>query len=99
MGTKPVPTSQASRNQCRRRLQDATRYLQSRSLLGLWTSFVLWKEDADEPAPSPVLGIDDILKLKDDRKKASEVKKILTRMAEERLPNRMGKRYTKIVLA
>jgi hypothetical protein len=67
--------------------------------IGLWTSFVRWKEDADEPTPSPVLGIDDILKLKDDRKKASEVKKILTRMAEERLPNRMGKRYTKVVLA
>ncbi|KIX07875.1 uncharacterized protein Z518_02529 [Rhinocladiella mackenziei CBS 650.93] len=67
--------------------------------IGLWTSFVLWKEDADEPTPSRALGIDDVLKLKDERKTASEVKKVLIRMAEECLPNRMGKRYTEVVLA
>src|SRR6202012_1060081 len=60
---------------------------------------VLWNEDAEEPTLSPELGIDDILKLKDERKKASEVKKALVRMAEERLPKRMGNRYTQVVLA
>ncbi|KAK5050438.1 hypothetical protein LTR84_003719 [Exophiala bonariae] len=67
--------------------------------IGLWISFVLWQATADEPSPNPILGFDDLLKLKDERKKAFEIKNILVAMAKERLPHKMGKRYTEIVVA
>lgn len=67
--------------------------------IGLWTSFVLWEAAAEEPSPNLILGIDDLLRLKDERKKAFEVKNILVTMAKERLPNRMGRKYTDVVLA
>ncbi|KAJ9602315.1 hypothetical protein H2200_013170 [Cladophialophora chaetospira] len=67
--------------------------------IGLWTSFVMWDGDNNIPSPNAVLGVNDLLKLKDDRKRASEVKQILTRTAEERLPIRMGKKYAEIVVA
>jgi hypothetical protein len=66
--------------------------------IGLWTSFVLWKVDAEQPVPDPILGIETILELKDERKKASEIKKILVKLAEERLPNKMGRKYTEVVV-
>ena len=64
--------------------------------IGLWTSFVQWSGDIGLPTPSPVLGIDNIFTLKGDRKKAAEVKKIPLRIAEERLPNKMGKGIPKL---
>ncbi|KAF7505138.1 hypothetical protein GJ744_001204 [Endocarpon pusillum] len=43
--------------------------------VGLWTSFVLYEEGVDEPTSSPSLKIAELLKLKDQRKKAAEIKK------------------------
>lgn len=67
--------------------------------IGLWTSFVLRKADAEQPVSNPILGINSILELKDERKKAVEIKKTLVKMAEERLPNKMGRKYTEVVVA
>ena len=67
--------------------------------LGLWTSFVKRVADEDNPVPNKTLGIDDLLELKDSRKRATEIKKILTKLAEERLPVTMGRKYAQVVMA
>jgi hypothetical protein len=67
--------------------------------IGIWTSFVLYEEGVDEPIPSPGLKIAEFLKLKDQRKKAAEIKKVLVQLADEHLPSHMGRKYTEIVLA
>jgi hypothetical protein len=55
--------------------------------------------ETGEPRPSNLLAISDVLTLKDDRKRATEVKKILVQIAEERLPITMGNKYAQVVVA
>lgn len=67
--------------------------------IGLWISFVIWNAEADSPLPNPELHIADRLQMKDQRKKAFEIKNMLVEMAKDRLPSQLGKRYTAIVVS
>ncbi|KAI4162743.1 MAG: hypothetical protein LQ342_003630 [Letrouitia transgressa] len=67
--------------------------------IGLWNSFVQPSgERMDEFAPGPVLNISSLLRMSDQRKSAIEIKDRLVGMAKDRLPFRMGQRYTDIVV-
>ncbi|KAI9788349.1 MAG: hypothetical protein M1816_006952 [Peltula sp. TS41687] len=67
--------------------------------IGLWDSFLVWTTGAEKPTSNSQLNIGELLKLKDQRKKAFAIKKILVDIARDRLPSRMGKRYTSIVMS
>jgi len=67
--------------------------------LGLWSSFVHYNKEADHPTTGPALDIAEQLSMKDQRKKAFEIKGILVDMAKDRLPSRIGKKYTEIVVS
>lgn len=67
--------------------------------IGLWDSFLIWTPETQKPTPNSRLNIEDKLKMKDQRRKAFEIKKILVDIAREHLPSRMGKRYTSIVIS
>ena len=64
--------------------------------IGIWSSFVTYKPT---PSPSSILSIDEKLKMKETKKKAFEIKSILTDLAKEALPSAMGHRYTEIVVS
>jgi hypothetical protein len=65
--------------------------------IGLWESFVIYHNDESHPTPSPALAILNDLE-KDEIKNAFLVKDILVSLAEQRLPSRMGDKYTEIVV-
>ncbi|KAL8745340.1 MAG: hypothetical protein Q9190_002528 [Brigantiaea leucoxantha] len=78
--------------------------------VGLWKSFVIPPSHPQiggkgsdnltprEPAPHEVLGIGSLLQMSDQRKAAGFIKDRLVSLAEEKLPFRMGRRYTDIVV-
>jgi serine/threonine protein kinase len=65
--------------------------------IGLWRSFVIYYDEDSRPTPSPVLAILDGSE-KDEIKKAFLVKDTLVSLAKQRLPSRMGDKYTEIVV-
>ncbi len=65
--------------------------------IGLWESFVIYDKGTD-PSPSPVLPVIYDPE-KDEIKKAFLVKDALVDLAKQRLPSRMGEKYTEIVVA
>lgn len=65
--------------------------------IGLWETFVMYDEKGSKPTPSPVLSILNDPE-SDEVKKASLVKAVLVDFAKERLPRRMGDKYTEIVV-
>ncbi|KAI9874610.1 MAG: hypothetical protein M1830_009567 [Pleopsidium flavum] len=67
--------------------------------LGLWSSFAQYSNEVDPPTTGPALNIAEQLSMKDQRKKAFEIKRILVDMAKDRLPSRIGKKYTEIVVS
>jgi hypothetical protein len=67
--------------------------------IGLWTSFVVQGSSPDSFAPGLALNINGFLAEKNQRKKATEIKRTLVDMASNRLPNKMGWKYTNIVLS
>ncbi|KAI9849366.1 MAG: hypothetical protein M1830_007121 [Pleopsidium flavum] len=67
--------------------------------LGLWSSFAHYNNEVDPPTTGPALNIAEQLSMKDQRKKAFEIKRILVDMAKDRLPSRVGKKYTEIVVS
>jgi hypothetical protein len=67
--------------------------------IGLWTSFVVQGSSPDNFTPGPALNINGFLAEKNQRKKATEIKRTLVDMASNRLPNKMGWKYTNIVLS
>jgi hypothetical protein len=67
--------------------------------IGLRSSFVSHSEDRKFNTPGPELPISDLIKGKDQRKTAAEVKTILVEMARSRLPVLVGKIYTDIVVS
>jgi len=66
--------------------------------IGLGTSLVLFSEENLEALPSPYIAeaIND--SIKDRRKKAFEVKRRLVTLAQNHIPQRMGRRYTEVVV-
>lgn len=65
--------------------------------IGLWESFVTYNDEGNQPSPSTLLAFLDIT----DRyevKKAFLVKDVLVDLAQQRLPSRMGEKYTVIVV-
>ncbi|TKA68936.1 hypothetical protein B0A49_05343 [Cryomyces minteri] len=67
--------------------------------IGLWTSFVTYDSQMKDPTPGSGLDIMAQLSLKDQRKKAFEIERILVEMAKDRLPSHMGKKYTDVVIS
>ncbi|ERF69763.1 hypothetical protein EPUS_07589 [Endocarpon pusillum Z07020] len=66
--------------------------------IGLWESFVLYHDDDGDPSPSTVLSI--LNDAENDKiNKAYLVKHALVDLAKQRLPSRMGDKYTDIVVA
>jgi hypothetical protein len=65
--------------------------------IGLWESFVIYHDEDSQPTLSPVLAILDDPE-QDEGKKAFLVKDILVSLAKQRLPSRMGDKYTEIVV-
>jgi hypothetical protein len=65
--------------------------------IGLWESFVIYHDEGSDPSPSSVLtALNDP---EEDRiKKAFLVKDALVGLAKQRLPSRIGERYTEIVV-
>lgn len=67
--------------------------------IGLWESFVDYPENNTETAPSPILFTAENSQTSEDpAKKASLVKDALVGIANDRLPCRMGDKYTRIVV-
>ena len=66
--------------------------------IGLWTSFVYWNEKTGLPTPGLALDLAENLSMKDQRKKAFEIKRCLVDIASSRLPSKMGNQYAKLVL-
>ncbi|MCJ1226911.1 hypothetical protein MMC12_003566 [Toensbergia leucococca] len=66
--------------------------------IGLWTSFVHSIDGSSRPVAGPELGIEKELELKDQRRAAYEIQKVLVSKAKDRLPYTMGQRYTQIVV-
>lgn len=64
--------------------------------IGLWTSFVLTSES---PEPGQMLHISPQLEMKNQKRAAVEIKQILSAMAKEQLPSRMGSTYTEVVMS
>ncbi|KAL8804335.1 MAG: hypothetical protein Q9182_002617 [Xanthomendoza sp. 2 TL-2023] len=67
--------------------------------IGLWRSFLIWKDDSDNPGPNEEFISGKTLAIKDPRKRALEVKKALVRLAEQLLPGSMGRIYASTVIA
>jgi hypothetical protein len=65
--------------------------------IGLWESFVLYHNEGTDPSPSTALSILNDAE-KDEIKKAFLVKDALVDLAKQRLPSRMGDKYTEIVV-
>ncbi|KAI9713713.1 MAG: hypothetical protein M1812_006551 [Candelaria pacifica] len=68
--------------------------------IGLWSPFVFYYKGASKPEVGSVLGLShELFEMKDQRKKAFEIKRILVALAKDHLPCVMGKRYTEVVLS
>jgi hypothetical protein len=65
--------------------------------IGLWESFVVYPDEGSYPSPSGVLTIMNDQE-KDEIKKAFLVKDALVDLAKQRLPSRMGDKYTETVV-
>jgi hypothetical protein len=65
--------------------------------IGLWESFVIYHNEESHPTPSPALTILNDPE-KDEIKNAFLVKDTLVSLAKQRLPSRMGDKYTEIVV-
>lgn len=65
--------------------------------IGLWESFVIYHNEESHPTPSPALAILNDPE-KDEIKNAFLVKDTLVSLAKQRLPSRMGDKYTEIVV-
>jgi hypothetical protein len=65
--------------------------------IGLWQSFVLYHNECSDPSPSTTLAILNDTE-KDEIKKAFLVKDALVELAKQRLPSRMGDKYTEIAV-
>ena len=64
--------------------------------IGIWSNFVEYEPD---PSPSAILNIVDKLKMKEPKKRAFDIKEVLVKLAQTRLPGAMGHRYTDIVVS
>jgi len=65
--------------------------------IGLWESLVIYHDEGSDPSPSSVLtALDD--PEEDKIKKAFIVKDALVGLAKQRLPSRIGEKYTEIVV-
>jgi Protein tyrosine and serine/threonine kinase len=65
--------------------------------IGLWKSFVTYHDEGSHPSPSTLLAaLND--SEKDKIKKAFHVKDALVDLAKQRLPSRIGDKYTEIVV-
>lgn len=64
--------------------------------IGIWSNFVEYEPD---PSPSAILSIVDKLKMKEPKKRAFDIKEVLVKLAQTRLPKAMGHRYTDIVVS
>lgn len=64
--------------------------------IGLWSSFVV--PDSGGARVGDELDISDFLSIKDQTRKARQIKDYMTKTATQRLPSLMGKRYTEVVL-
>lgn len=69
--------------------------------IGVWTSFVQYAigPDGKEAILPGLHEIAAVPQMRDERKRAFELKRVLTGVASERLPNSMGDRYCEVVLA
>lgn len=73
--------------------------------IGLWTSFVDYQSSPLGEKASPVAVQGEVLKPvseiteKHPRKRAALIKQILEKLAEQELPNKMGQKYTDVVLS
>jgi serine/threonine protein kinase len=69
--------------------------------IGLWTSFVTYDVQSTQfGATLPSMReIADLLRVRDERKRAFDIKRLLTKLATERLPGRMGDLYTQVVVS
>lgn len=73
--------------------------------IGLWTSFVKYDASTSRDGQPPVAtigtAIDPVSLIKEThpRKRAVLIKEILEGLAERELPNRMGQKYTDVVLS
>ena len=65
--------------------------------IGLWESFVVYHDEGSDPSPSTVLTVLNDPE-KDEIKKAYLVKDALVDLAKQRLPSRIGDKYTEIVV-
>lgn len=65
--------------------------------IGLWESFVLYHDEGGDPSLSTVLAIGNDAG-KDKIKKAFLIKDALVDLAKQRLPSRMGDKYTDVVV-
>lgn len=77
--------------------------------LGLWQSFITFPtpppspsdpSPSPTPTPAPILAdiTPPITQVKDPRKRAAAIKAALTKLADDQLPARMGRKYCDIVL-
>lgn len=69
--------------------------------IGLWTSFVHYalSPNGEDLVLPGSLEIAAVPKLRDERKRAFELKRVLTDLAKEKLPSQMGDRYTSLVVS
>jgi hypothetical protein len=65
--------------------------------IGLWESFVTYHDESSDPLPSTLLTVLNDPE-KDEIKKALRVKDALVDLAKQRLPSRIGDKYTEIVV-
>jgi hypothetical protein len=65
--------------------------------IGLWGSFVTYHDEGSDPLPSTLLAVLNDPE-KDEIKKALRVKDALVDLAKQRLPSRIGDKYTEIVV-
>ena len=67
--------------------------------IGLWTSFVRPIPNIERPEVGPeIQSIHEVLDMNDRRGAAFEVQRALVGMAKNRLPSKMGQRYTQVVV-
>jgi hypothetical protein len=73
--------------------------------IGLWTSFVDYKDSISGDGKPPVamegtaIELVSLIKENHPRKRALRIKEILEGLAERELPNKMGQKYTDVVLS
>jgi hypothetical protein len=67
--------------------------------IGLWRPFVDYSNEQESMRPGPELPISELIKAKDQRKAAANIKAILVEMARSRLPGLMGSIYTDTVVS